>query len=117
MSYDRETLGVWLTPGVSFTQEEMYASPRQRSSALKSLVTRYSGDPDLSADQVPYHATLVFNAGFARFRGHYVMPFRNDYGSASEGRIDGTNLGLAFSKDGMAVPTALNPNLPDVANI
>lgn len=65
------------------------------------VITRYAGNPVLSAKDVPFHATLVFNAGVAYFQGRYVMVFRNDYGSQAEGRIHGTNMGLAFSKDGL----------------
>ena len=65
------------------------------------VITRYAGNPVLSAKDVPFHATLVFNAGVAYFQGRYVMVFRNDYGSQAEWRIHGTNMGLAFSKDGL----------------
>jgi len=66
-----------------------------------SLIKRYEGNPILTAEDVPYHATLVFNPGVTRYQGKYVMGFRNDYGSAAEQRLDGTNLGLAFSDDGI----------------
>jgi beta-1,4-mannooligosaccharide/beta-1,4-mannosyl-N-acetylglucosamine phosphorylase len=65
------------------------------------LVTRHAGNPVLSAADVPYNAALIFNAGVTKFQGRYVMVFRNDYGSLSEQRLDGTNLGLAFSDDGI----------------
>jgi beta-1,4-mannooligosaccharide/beta-1,4-mannosyl-N-acetylglucosamine phosphorylase len=67
-----------------------------------SLITRYAGNPVLSRKDVPYPATLVFNAGVAKFQGRYVMVFRNDYGFWEEQRLEGTNLGLAFSDDGLA---------------
>lgn len=66
-----------------------------------SVVQRYAGNPVLSAEDVPYPATLVFNAGVTKFRGRYVMVFRNDYGDAAQKRLDGTNLGLAYSEDGI----------------
>ncbi len=65
------------------------------------VITRYAGNPVLSANDVPYLATLVFNAGVTKFQGKYVMVFRNDYGPADEQRLIGTNLGLAYSKDGI----------------
>jgi len=65
------------------------------------VLKRYPGNPVLSAKDVPYPATLVFNAGVAKFNGRYVMVFRNDYGEAAAKRLDGTNLGLAFSDDGI----------------
>lgn len=70
---------------------------------LKSsdVVKRYAGNPILSADDVPYPAKLVFNAGVTKYQGKYVMVFRNDYGPAGEQRLTGTNLGLAYSDDGL----------------
>jgi len=70
---------------------------------LKSspVVKRYPGNPILSSEDVPYDSLLVFNPGVVRFQGRYVMVFRNDYGSLEEKRIEGTNIGLAFSDDGI----------------
>ena len=46
----------------------------------------------------------MFNAGVCRYQGRYVMIFRNDYGDfQSIGTFEGTNLGIAFSNDGVAV--------------
>ena len=47
---------------------------------LKSseVIKRHSGNPILSAKDVPYHATLVYNAGVTKYQGKYVMVFRND---------------------------------------
>ena len=42
------------------------------------VVRRHPENPILSAGDVPYPATLVFNAGFAKFQGRYVCVFRND---------------------------------------
>jgi len=59
-------------------------------------------EPVLSRNDVPYHATLTFNAGVARFQGRYLMVFRNDYGRWRESPpFDGTNLGIAESDDGI----------------
>lgn len=65
------------------------------------VITRYAGNPVLSAADVPYPSALVFNAGVMKYQGRYVMVFRNDYGSVEEQRLEGTNLGLAFSDDGL----------------
>ncbi|MCD4823916.1 MAG: glycoside hydrolase family 130 protein [Phycisphaerae bacterium] len=65
------------------------------------IVTRYPGNPILSHKDVPYPATLVFNAGVTKFQGRYVMVFRNDVGRWDDTNFDGTNLGLAFSDDGI----------------
>lgn len=69
-------------------------------------------NPILSAKDIPYDATLVFNAGVCKWQGKYVMLFRNDYGSSKEqwlaakeggGGSPGlsTNLGIAVSDDGV----------------
>lgn len=65
------------------------------------VITRYAGNPVLSRADVPYHATMVFNAGVCKFQGRYVMVFRNDYGEFGNPQLQGTNLGLAFSDDGI----------------
>jgi len=71
-------------------------------SDLKSskLIKRYSGNPILTADDVPYNATLVFNAGVTKYENKYVMVFRNDYRSSKQ-RLECTSIGLAFSDDGI----------------
>ena len=66
------------------------------------LAQRHPRNPVLSKDDVPYRATLVFNAGVTKWRGRYVMVFRNDYGEWGVPRFEGTNLGLAFSDDGVS---------------
>ena len=66
------------------------------------VIQRFAGNPVLTRHNVPYKATLVFNAGVAKFQGRYVMVFRNDYGEWGVPRFEGTNLGLAFSDDGLA---------------
>jgi beta-1,4-mannooligosaccharide/beta-1,4-mannosyl-N-acetylglucosamine phosphorylase len=70
---------------------------------LKSspVIKRHPSNPVLSAADVPYHATLVFNAGITKYQGRYVMVFRNDYGEHGTPRFQGTNNGLAFSSDGV----------------
>lgn len=66
----------------------------------------------LSCKQIPYDSTLTFNAGISRYRDGYVMLFRNDYGfckqdfadfyaGISDNTTPKTNLGAAFSKDGI----------------
>jgi beta-1,4-mannooligosaccharide/beta-1,4-mannosyl-N-acetylglucosamine phosphorylase len=63
-------------------------------------------NPVLSQDDIPYEATLIFNAGVTKYNGKYVMVFRNDYGFGPEfpngmGAKHGTNMGVAFSDDGI----------------
>jgi beta-1,4-mannooligosaccharide/beta-1,4-mannosyl-N-acetylglucosamine phosphorylase len=72
--------------------------PRMKSSPV---ITRCPSNPILRAPDIPYHATTIFNAGVTKFRGRYVMVFRNDYGRAGDPKFDGTNLGVAFSDDGI----------------
>lgn len=64
------------------------------------ILKRYENNPILTAADIPYPANLVFNAGVAKFQGRYVMIFRNDYGYEA-GQFGGTNLGIAFSSDGI----------------
>ena len=70
---------------------------------LKSspVITRHPANPVLAGDDVPYRAMLTYNAGVTKYQGKYVMVFRNDYGSLAEQKLEGTNLGLAFSDDGV----------------
>lgn len=65
------------------------------------IIKRHPANPILSAKDVLYDAMLVFNAGVTKYQGKYVMVFRNDFGSVEEQRLDGTNLGVAYSDDGI----------------
>jgi beta-1,4-mannooligosaccharide/beta-1,4-mannosyl-N-acetylglucosamine phosphorylase len=73
------------------------------SPILKSSekIKRYESNPILSKHDIPYDADLIFNAGVAKYQGKYVMIFRNDYGYDESRRFKGTNLGLAYSNDGI----------------
>ena len=70
------------------------------------VITRYP-EPVLTSKDVPYDSNLTFNAGVVKENGRYIMLFRNDYGCTreqfeKEGRnFAGTNIGLAFSDDGI----------------
>ena len=67
------------------------------------IVKRYSGNPLLTAEQVPFHCHLAFNAGVTRFRGRYYMAFRYDTfreDDRNKGLID-SGTGLAESEDGI----------------
>lgn len=72
---------------------------------LKSstVIKRCKKNPLLTAKDVPFEATLIFNAGVTKYQGKYVMVFRNDYNYTKQGPFgfEGTNLGLAFSDDGV----------------
>ena len=45
----------------------------------KSPITRYPGNPILTAKDIPFEANLIFNAGVVKYHGRYVMLFRDDY--------------------------------------
>ncbi len=69
-------------------------------------VQRFPGNPVLTCRDVPYESDLVFNAGVIPWQGGYAMVFRNDYGCTcgeweAGRRFRGTNIGLAFSPDGL----------------
>lgn len=80
---------------------------------MKSPLVRFAGNPVLSASNIPYDASLIFNAGICKFQGEYIMLFRNDYGSTeadwrafhagerSEYPRFSTNIGIARSPDGI----------------
>ena len=65
------------------------------------VIKRYDKNPILSAKDVPYEADLIFNAGVVKFQGKYIMVFRNDYFHSVGGDFKGTNMGVAFSHDGI----------------
>ncbi len=75
----------------------MKLSPILKSS---SVIKKYSGNPILTKDDMPFESKLVFNAGVAKYNGRYVMIFRNDFGGADNDVAD-TNLGVAYSNDGI----------------
>lgn len=67
-----------------------------------AVVTRCPENPVVTAGDVPYEAALVFNAGVVNYQGHYVMMFRNDFDCRDDSpHPHRTNLGLAFSDDGI----------------
>lgn len=77
---------------------------------MSRLVTRHPDNPVLCASDVPYPATLIFNAGVAKWQGKYVMAFRNDYGGTpGSARFEGTNVGVAFSDDGITWQARAEP--------
>lgn len=81
----------------------------QKELKSSTVITRYSGNPIITSDQIPYPSVLVFNPGVTKYLGQYIMVFRNDYGSRDKKRIDGTNLGLAFSNNGINWEVAPEP--------
>lgn len=82
-------------------------------------ITRHSKNPVLAKEDVPYQANLIFNAGVTKYQGKYVMVFRNDYGDFKKtGQFEGTNVGLAYSDDGIDWQVESEPFLtPEDARI
>ena len=65
------------------------------------VICRYAGNPILTGKDVPYSSALTYNAEVTKLHGKYVMVFRNDYGDYDKQKIEGVNLGLAYSDDGI----------------
>ncbi len=66
-----------------------------------SNVIRKLDAPILTARDVPYEASLIFNAGVIKHDGKYIMVFRNDVFDKETRKFKWTNLGLAYSDDGV----------------
>ena len=76
-----------------------------------NISQRHPLNPILSARDISYDASLVFNAGVAKWQGEYVMLFRNDYGRTEDSWREihatgqwphlATNIGIARSRDGV----------------
>ena len=84
--------------------------------SARDAIRRHPANPILSAKDVPYKATLVFNAGVCRFQGKYVMVFRNDvhdYPDVGQRPIVWSqvrvSMGLALSDDGVHWTVAPKP--------
>lgn len=74
-----------------------------------SEVIRKLDRPVLTRKDIPYNAALIFNAGVTKYNGKYVMTFRNDYGDFDNHVLEGTNIGLATSDDGINWTVAPKP--------
>lgn len=75
-----------------FNEKDYISSP---------VIRRHPSNPILEAQDVPYNSDLVMNAGVCKFRGRYIMVFRNDIRESENVVKEGVSLGLAFSDDGM----------------
>ncbi len=78
----------------------------------KISLKRCKSNPLLTSEDIPYPSNQVFNAGVTKFNSKYIMVFRNDYGRSQKDflrcevaglgwPVTKTNLGLAFSDDGI----------------
>lgn len=79
--------------------------------ATQACVRRHPANPVLRASQVPYRSDLVLNAAVTKYRGKYVMLFRNDIRSSETTVSEGVYLGLALSDDGIAWKVESEPVL------
>ena len=50
-------------------------SNEKRTIMNHPVVTRYPGNPILTADDIPFEANLIFNAGVVKYHGRYIMLF------------------------------------------
>ena len=86
------------------------------------MIIRCSTNPVLQASDIPYAASLIFNAGVAKYEGRYVMLFRNDACALPESEWEKfragtretmppfeTSMGLATSRDGVKWEVAPAP--------
>jgi predicted GH43/DUF377 family glycosyl hydrolase len=67
------------------------------------IVHRYSKNPILTPDDVPYPVVTVHNAGIIKYNGHYIMLFRSHL---QNGR---SIIGLAESDDGFSFEVFSKP--------
>lgn len=89
------------------------------------VITRYqNGAPVLSKKDIPYPAECIFNAGVVKFKGQYIMAFRNDFDYQTESKFNGCVIGIAFSTDGLhwtvrekPFLTAKDMNDPEITRI
>lgn len=69
------------------------------------IIRRYPNNPILTADDVPYEADYVFNAGVARYNGkYYIAPrvdVRNKNPQPGEPSMEFIGTGLGYSDDGI----------------
>lgn len=77
--------------------EEPHIGPLSSSPVIR----RWENNPVLKASDVPYRTDLVSNAGVTKFKGKYVMVFRNDIRTDEFTVSEGVSLGLAYSDNGI----------------
>lgn len=67
-----------------------------------SIIHRHPRNPILTSADIPYPSKLVYNAGVTKYRGRYVMVFRNDHGfDERTNKAPHFQLGVAYSDDGV----------------
>ena len=76
-------------------------SMQEKNYRTSNIITRYEGNPILKAEDVPYDSDLVSNPGVCKYKGKYIMVFRNDIRESENKVREGVYLGLAISDDGI----------------
>ena len=69
---------------------------------VDSPFVRHPANPLLAGSDLPHESMLVFNAGVARFGGRFLMAYRNDRGSWGDPNIYASDIGFAWSDDGIS---------------
>ncbi len=80
---------------------KFFKEPQILTLTSSPKIKRWEKNPILKATDVPYRTDLVLNAGVTKFKGTYVMIFRNDIRVDEYTVSEGVSLGLAFSNDGI----------------
>lgn len=66
------------------------------------VITRYSGNPILTGNDIPYTDGLAYNGGVVKYEGRYVMLLRVDHADLAAKKLEGiTTVALATSQDGL----------------
>ncbi len=77
---------------------------------VRDIVTRFSGNPILTREMVPYRVETVHNAGVTKFNDRYVMLFRSHL------RTGRSVIGIAESDDGFAFSVRPEPFITPARN-
>ena len=66
-----------------------------------SIIKRHPLNPFFTSKDVPYPSVIAYNAGVIKYRGQYVMVFRNDHSwNDEEQKAIGFQIGVAYSDGG-----------------
>ncbi len=68
---------------------------------MNSPLRRHEANPILTRDDLAEPRVLVFNAGVVAFGGRFLMAFRADHGTWENPFITNTDVGFAWSDDGV----------------
>jgi beta-1,4-mannooligosaccharide/beta-1,4-mannosyl-N-acetylglucosamine phosphorylase len=65
------------------------------------IMRRYSGNPILTAESLPYPASYAFNAGVTKFQGKYLIAPRVDLLGPDSPPMKSIGTGFGYSRDGI----------------